>query len=311
MLKLNNKIIAFFYLFALILLLSWGLPKISSLFYKINEGYEDRNTEWADKQSNNTNEGANCPGKSDCPEGCVKPTELSGNCSNILTDLSGNRFKTCPYECPNINSDCEYDQCCTKCGIVQFYLDDNNNATDKGIHISYDKIDRLTGTSTRGNSTNNTATTGTSTTGITKLPNSETNLLNDKSSNLLNFAAQSNAKYKKKNLDSSEISEGVYKGDIENARVINNYYYYGDRSNDEYPLPGQATHDPTTPSYQQTLDINMTDVINEYYKKDKNRGSKYTREYPCQESVTGFFTDCGVPGANTPCYSYMNKKFNM
>jgi len=131
MLKLNNKIIALFILFALIYLLSWGLPKINSLFYKINEGYEDRNTEFADEQSNeqsnNTLTSFNCPGKSSCPEGCEMPRTITGNCSNILTDLSGNRFKTCPYECPDIFSDCKYDKCCTKCGVAQFYLDDNNN----------------------------------------------------------------------------------------------------------------------------------------------------------------------------------------
>ena len=64
------------------------------------------------------------------------------------------------------------------------------------------------------------------------------------------------------------------------------------------PEHSYLTHYPTMPSYQQTLNTSMTDVsMTDVTDNDKNLAI-HTRMYPCRESVTGFFTDCGIPPVN-------------
>lgn len=49
-----------------------------------------------------------------CPNGCIAPTELTGNCNSLEKDASGNYYKNCPYECTGPG--CQYDQQCGGCG---------------------------------------------------------------------------------------------------------------------------------------------------------------------------------------------------
>ena len=55
-----------------------------------------------------------------CPNGCIAPTELSGNCDSLQKDASGNYYKSCPYECTKtFGSGCKVDQQCTSCGAYK------------------------------------------------------------------------------------------------------------------------------------------------------------------------------------------------
>jgi hypothetical protein len=55
-----------------------------------------------------------------CPNGCIAPTELSGNCDSLQKDASGNYYKSCPYECAKtFGTGCDFDQQCTSCGAYK------------------------------------------------------------------------------------------------------------------------------------------------------------------------------------------------
>ena len=57
-------------------------------------------------------------GNKDCLDGCVRPKELSGNCSEkIFKDKKGGCFKKCPYECSDPFAECQYDKNCMGCGF--------------------------------------------------------------------------------------------------------------------------------------------------------------------------------------------------
>lgn len=62
-------------------------------------------------------------GNKDCLDGCVKPKELSGNCSEkIFKDKKGGCFKKCPYECSDPFAECEYDKNCMGCGFKKLIV---------------------------------------------------------------------------------------------------------------------------------------------------------------------------------------------
>jgi len=55
-----------------------------------------------------------------CPNGCIAPTELSGNCDSLQKDASGNYYKSCPYECAKtFGAGCDFDQQCASCGAYK------------------------------------------------------------------------------------------------------------------------------------------------------------------------------------------------
>jgi len=41
-------------------------------------------------------------------------------------------------------------------------------------------------------------------------------------------------------------------------------------------------------------------VIDEYYEQDT--GSQFTRQYPCEQTTTGLYTDCGPQGVDYTCF---------
>ena len=64
-----------------------------------------------------------------CPNGCIPPTGVDGDCESLKKDASGNYYKECYYTCPGPfdsgNSvdqqakSCGYDQQCKSCGAVK------------------------------------------------------------------------------------------------------------------------------------------------------------------------------------------------
>jgi hypothetical protein len=76
---------------------------------------------------------------------------------------------------------------------------------------------------------------------------------------------------------------------------------------DVVTIPHSPTHAPTTPAITQTLDKNMTSVDAD--PTEHNKGSEFTRQYPCRSTITGAFTDCGPRAANMACYATFNKSF--
>ena len=59
--------------------------------------------------------------KKNCLDGCEKPREMSGNCpSKIHKEKDGSCYRKCPYECPNPEDECEYDNNCVGCGFKKF-----------------------------------------------------------------------------------------------------------------------------------------------------------------------------------------------
>lgn len=64
-----------------------------------------------------------CPAGEPCPKGCNRPTQITGNCSQIYKEDDGRCYKLCPFECTDPMSECGYDECCEGCGKVKIYVD--------------------------------------------------------------------------------------------------------------------------------------------------------------------------------------------
>lgn len=59
-----------------------------------------------------------------CLDGCVEPTQVSGNCK--VVNIEGKEMRECPYKCSNYDVDdskCQYDQDCNSCGSKRFEPD--------------------------------------------------------------------------------------------------------------------------------------------------------------------------------------------
>ena len=69
----------------------------------------------------------------------------------------------------------------------------------------------------------------------------------------------------------------------------------------DVPYPQNATHPATDPSIPKLPPQQPAPVDQSY--QQLSGGSEYTRQYPCQASVTGVFTDCGTPPANMGCFA--------
>ena len=61
------------------------------------------------------------------------------------------------------------------------------------------------------------------------------------------------------------------------------------------PLP---IHPPTNPDLSALSAA--IDYSNTYY--DVGTGSQFTRQYPCEKSITGVFTECGPQGVDYTCF---------
>ena len=96
------------------------------------------------KQNSNNTCGEQTEG---CPEGCRKPTQPFGNCSNIEKKGDG-YYKKCPYKCTDPMS-CKYDQCCNKCGEVVFNVDEDGNIIDKNVNNSKNVVKPQNTTTTK------------------------------------------------------------------------------------------------------------------------------------------------------------------
>ena len=67
---------------------------------------------------------------------------------------------------------------------------------------------------------------------------------------------------------------------------------------DSGPVPIPApTHPPTKPDLSALSAA--IDYSNTYY--DVDSGSQFTRQYPCEKSITGVFTECGPQGVDYTC----------
>lgn len=64
-----------------------------------------------------------CPAEPNCPQGCSKPTQITGKCpSTIFKESDGTCYKKCPYVCSNMEDNCKYDKCCLGCGFKKFKI---------------------------------------------------------------------------------------------------------------------------------------------------------------------------------------------
>lgn len=83
-----------------------------------------------------------------CPDGCSKPTRLSGNCNHdgIVKDSDGNCFirRKCPWECHDAFDECKYDSCCKGCNQPEyFYIPTScDNYEESDIQHLNDKISK-------------------------------------------------------------------------------------------------------------------------------------------------------------------------
>jgi len=65
-------------------------------------------------------------------------------------------------------------------------------------------------------------------------------------------------------------------------------------SSDLPPVPS-PTHVDTT------IDVaSLSSAVDDYYKQ--NKGSQFTRQYPCEKTTTGLYTDCGPQGVDYTCF---------
>lgn len=64
----------------------------------------------------------------ECLDGCVKPTEITGNCNTTIfkDEETGQCYRQCPYTCLDPLKDCKYDKCCANCGTENIKVDCND-----------------------------------------------------------------------------------------------------------------------------------------------------------------------------------------
>lgn len=61
-----------------------------------------------------------CPDFTNCPNhGCVKPTEVDGNCDEDIVEKDGKKYKKCYWKCNDMNT-CMYNQCCAEAFPPEF-----------------------------------------------------------------------------------------------------------------------------------------------------------------------------------------------
>lgn len=71
----------------------------------------------------------------ECLDGCVKPTQISGNCDTTIfkDDETGLCYRKCPYFCPDPLKDCKWNKCCANCGTENIRVD----CDDTGLSSEY------------------------------------------------------------------------------------------------------------------------------------------------------------------------------
>lgn len=71
----------------------------------------------------------------ECLDGCVKPTQISGNCDSTIfkDDATGLCYRKCPYLCLDPLKACKWDKCCANCGTENIRVDCN----DTGLSEEY------------------------------------------------------------------------------------------------------------------------------------------------------------------------------
>ena len=96
-------------------------------------------------------------------------------------------------------------------------------------------------------------------------------------------------------IDKELIDKEVNNKEVNNKENNNKQY-----SNDD-------TEGNINPSYYELINTmrDMMTKLDQSYT-EHNKGNEFTRQYPCRDTVTGVFTDCGPYAANIPCY----RKFN-
>lgn len=71
----------------------------------------------------------------ECLDGCVKPTQISGNCNTTIfkDEKTGLCYRKCPYFCPDPLKECKWDKCCANCGTENIRVD----CDDTGLSEDY------------------------------------------------------------------------------------------------------------------------------------------------------------------------------